>query len=256
MLSARQLRDRMEQGENIAAHLRQDAQSVTNTQAIIELAYDLQAGSYVAGLQDSSLRLHKERLAEHLAGKIRNICQPASVLDAGMGEATTLSAVMARLASPQTTFFGFDISWSRIATARAWLRSQSGADVVMCTGELQALPYADSSVDVVYTTHAIEPNRGAEEAILRELHRVARECVVLFEPDYDLASADARERMDRHGYCRGLRATAEKLGYEVVEHTAYADSFRRDNPSATTVIRKRGGGGGGAPGIRHGLPET
>ena len=54
------------------------------------------------------------------------------------------------------------------------------------------------------TIHPIEPNRGREEAILSELLRVARRALVMIEPSYETASAEARARMERLGYVRGL----------------------------------------------------
>ena len=76
-------------------------------------------------------------------------------------------------------------------------------NVKLFTGDLDRIPLASDSVDVVLTIHAVEPNQGREEAILSELLRVARKHLVMIEPSYELASAEARERMDRLGYVRG-----------------------------------------------------
>lgn len=46
-------------------------------------------------------------------------------------------------------------------------------------------------------SHALEPNCGKEEEALRKCLRVARKAVVLVEPVYELASAEAQARM-RH----------------------------------------------------------
>jgi len=101
------------------------------------------------------------------------------------------------------------------------------------------VPFLTNSIDVVYTSHSIEPNRGSERPILEELYRVAKKFLVLFEPAYELASLEARQRMDSHGYCRGLTETALALGYDVVDHRLFPVTLNPLNPTAVTIIRKR-----------------
>ena len=47
-------------------------------------------------------------------------------------------------------------------------------NVMLFTSDLDRIPLASESVDVVLTIHAVEPNHGREEPILSELLRVAR----------------------------------------------------------------------------------
>jgi hypothetical protein len=130
--------------------------------------------------------------------------------------------------------FGCDISWSRIHVGRSHFRPAT-----LFVSELEALPLADDSMDVVYTSHAIEPNWGRESVILAELYRVAGRYLVLFEPSYELASAQARARMDAHGYCRGLREMAEQLNFDVIEHRLIDCPMNPLNPTALLLIEKR-----------------
>ena len=69
----------------------------------------------------------------------------------------------------------------------------------------------DNAIDVVYTSHSIEPNGGREEEALLELYRIAKKYVVLLEPCYEKASSAARKRMEKHNYITNLFDTVNKL---------------------------------------------
>ena len=237
MTTPRELKELFERGVNISEYLRERAGVEDNTSEIIDAAYDLQSGMYVRrAATDPELMAFKRKWGAAIARLLLDLGQPHTLLEAGVGEATTLSAVLREL--PPLRSFGFDLSWSRVAIARQWLQEQGVRDVGLCTGDLLHLPFADNSIDVVFTSHAIEPNRGREVPILRELHRVARKYVVLLEPAYELASDEIRARMDRHGYCRGLKEAALGLGCEVVEHRLFPLAMPPTNPTALTLIRK------------------
>ena len=77
--------------------------------------------------------------------------------------------------------------------------------------DMALLPLADSSVDVVFTSHALEPNHGREEQLLKELLRVARRHLLLFEPSWENADQAVRDRMVQHGYVRDLLCTSSQL---------------------------------------------
>ena len=178
------------------------------------VAYDLQAGSYV-----SAARAHRDRnwlWCKQLAGLLGNVLDEGdSILEVGVGEATTLAGVLAETDRKIGCAYGFDVSWSRIAEGRKWLK-ENECDASLFVGDLMNIPMDDDSVDVVYSSHSLEPNRGREVEAVKECLRVARKAVVLVEPIYELASAEAQARMKHHGYVEGLRAAAEKLGAAVL----------------------------------------
>lgn len=236
-LTPRRLKELGDSGANVLALLRDMAGLEHNTPEIIEAAYELQTGEYTAMMADKKFAEYNAAYCSELARVIDDLGAPATILEAGVGEATTLSSLLKYLPVPIS--YGFDLSWSRVAQARRWLSSNHHHGVELCTGELEAIPFLDNSIDIVFTSHAIEPNGGREAHILRELYRVAREYVVLLEPGYELASDEARERMKRHGYCRGLPAEAERLGYTVWEHRLFPHSINPLNPTALTIIRKQ-----------------
>ncbi|MDZ7924311.1 MAG: methyltransferase domain-containing protein [Marinagarivorans sp.] len=237
MTSPRELQNLYQQGVNITQHLRQTQGLERNTDAIIEIAYDLQAGSYIAAMADVKMAQHKKIYSAEIAKVILSLCEPSSVLEAGVGEATTLSGVLAHL-NPTITSYGFDLSWSRTALAQRWLHSQNIKTTTLCTGNLLNIPFADNAIDVVYTSHSMEPNGGKETPILQELYRVAKKYVVLLEPTYELANNEARQRMVSHGYCRNLTGVAAALGYEVMHHGLFPLCANPLNPTGLTIIKK------------------
>lgn len=238
MITPRELKKMYAQGENISALLRQELGINQNTQKIIEISYDMQTGSYIEAMKDENMAKHKEKYTEEIAKIIFSLCQPASLLEAGVGEATTLSGVLKHF-KKEISSYGFDLSWSRVAYAQKWLHTQGIANTILCSGDLFNIPFLDNSIDVVYTSHSIEPNGGNEEQILRELYRVAKKYLILLEPGYELSSEEAKQRMDYHGYCKNLKGISHSLGYEVLKHELFPYNSNPLNPTVLTIISKQ-----------------
>jgi SAM-dependent methyltransferase len=223
-------------GENAMAHARRALGTRENSPLATLIAYDLQAGSYVAGVHanpDANARW---------CGQLADVLAPwvdasTSLLEVGCGEATTLAGVVVRLPQSPREVLGFDISWSRCAEGLRWLERQS-VTAQLFVADLFEIPLANEAIDVIYTSHSLEPNGGREEAALSELLRVARRAVVLVEPLYELASEPARKRMEQHGYVRGLRAAAEKLGSQVRAHRLLDYTGNPLNPSGLIILEK------------------
>jgi hypothetical protein len=101
-------------GNNITQLLRNERGLLHNTPEIIEIAYDLQTGSYVAAMENVAMQEHKKSYTSEIARVILSLCEPGSILEAGVGEATTLSGVPQAVGS-DVDGYGFDLSWSRVA---------------------------------------------------------------------------------------------------------------------------------------------
>jgi len=83
-------------GENVTQYLRKKFGSEDNTSEIIEIAYDLQAGSYVDHIKSNFDK------ADNYANELSNILSNNlehrdSLLDVGTGEITTLTLVLNKL---------------------------------------------------------------------------------------------------------------------------------------------------------------
>lgn len=233
-----ELKAAYERGENISAVLRKKFGSLINTEELIEISYDLQAGSYIAAMGDPVHAAHIKNYAGEIARILRQFGAPTSLLEAGIGEATTMAPVLRAYGSQGIDAHGFDLSWSRIHRAREWLSRQRLPEVVLCTASLGKIPYADDSFDVVYTSHSIEPNGGRERQILAELYRVASRYLILLEPAFELAGPDAQARMTEHGYCRDLYAHAERLGFKILAYRLFPFIQNPLNPTGLLIIEK------------------
>ena len=155
-----------------------------------------------------------------------------------MGEATTLVNVLRHMQHPPPDALGFDISWSRIAVARKFAE-ENRAKARLFVGGLEDIPIEDNSVDIVFTSHSIERNRGREIPILRELFRVTRQYLVLLEPSNALGSDDTKKHIEEHKYCLNLYARAQELGFNVIEHRLFDHIKSPRNETALMVIAKQ-----------------
>lgn len=221
---------------NIIEWIREREGTECNSPTAILYSYDAQAGSYTKALEDPAVSEVKGTLGRHLAEVLDRLA-PDSLLDAGIGEATSLVPILGHLKKKPARILGFDISLSRLLFAREHLVANSHNDAVLFTGRLDRIPLASASVDVVLTVHALEPNHGYEDLILAELLRVARRHLVLVEPSYETASAEARSRMERLGYVRGIPEALKRLGYNSqVEPVPY--NIHRLNEAALFIVDK------------------
>jgi ubiquinone/menaquinone biosynthesis C-methylase UbiE/uncharacterized protein YbaR (Trm112 family) len=233
----RELMTYYKNGGNVSELIRREKGINYNTKEIIEVSYDLQTGSYIDTMSNPDMVRHKKEYTQEIARIILSLCNPASVLEAGVGEATTFSGVLETL-STETKSYGFDLSWSRLAYARKWLKKSGIFNTSLCTGDLHNIPFTDNAIDVVYTSHSIEPNGGNEEPIIKELFRVTRKFLILLEPAYEMANSEARMRMESHGYCKNLNNICKSLGYKVIEHGLFPFCANPLNPTGITIIKK------------------
>jgi len=227
----------LRQGINIMEWIRGGEGGRENSPTAIAYSYDAQAGSYTAAIADPAVRGLKQRAGVRLAALFDEI-SPLSILDAGTGEATTLAPALHAMKRRPTHVLGFDISLSRLLFARRRLSSEGDGGAELFTGTLDRIPLASSSVDLVFTFHALEPNRGREEEILRELLRVTRCRLVMVEPSYELGGAATRARIDRMGYVCGLPETLERLGHPARLVERWGLDANPANEAALIVVDK------------------
>lgn len=230
-------------GGNIIQYLKNIDNRTTNTLEDILISYDFQAGSYNKTYIDNIeiYQKYHESIAEILNCYIPH--KSYTICEAGVGEGTTFLSILNRLQIIPKMAYGFDISWSRIAEGLKFDKQSNNGEPSrinkrLFVGDIFDMPFGDDSVDIVYTAHALEPNGGSEEKLLKELYRVASKYVILFEPIYELAGYEAKKRMDYHGYVRGLKDWANKLGYNVVRYEMLATSLNELNPTGVIVIEK------------------
>lgn len=209
-----------------------------NTQEIIETAYELQTGEYQKKWERKEFSELYEKFTKEIATTILNICNPKSILEAGVGEATTFTKVLQHLNIKDLKAFGFDISWSRTFFAKKLITEKEIENVNLCTGNLVDIPFLDNSIELVYTYHSIEPNGGKEENILKELYRVTKNYLVLFEPNYEGTNNENRKRMESLGYIKDLENIINKLNYKIIYKDNFKNNLNDKNPTRIIVIEK------------------
>ena len=183
------------------------------------ISCDFQAGSYVDVFRNhDEYRRIKKLQAEKLAGVIDSLtCPIESLLEVGVGEATTLIPTLSYLKRKDIKWIGGnDISYSRIHVARQFAVEEKFDEVNFFVADIFNMPIKDNEVDVVYTFHSLEPNGGFENELLDELYRIARKYIILVEPDYNLAGDAGKKRMDENGYIKGLANIIRKKNGELL----------------------------------------
>ena len=247
------MRAAFQRGENAMEWARDFLEYGRNELLATQIAYDLQAGSYVTKAKEAPE--FRRQWCAQLAGLIRpHLSTGETILEAGSGEATTLSGVASELADLDVRSMGFDISWSRTSVAMGWIKSTQMA-ARLFVADLFEIPLGDGAVDVVYTSHSVEPNGGREFEALTELFRVARKALVLVEPLYELAGTKAQQRMNRMAYVRGLQDAALRLNGTVIDYRLLDVISNSLNPSGVLVVKKSHAGTGCAA-LRWECPVT
>ena len=225
-------------GENIIQYLKSIGNNEKNTIEDILISYDFQSGSYI---QDFSRnKEYKENYCNALAKLVNEIDNVQSIIEVGVGEATTLNMLIKYLKNRPSNILGFDISWSRLKFGQELLKDFNIFNVNLFTANLFEIPLLDNSVDIVYTSHSIEPNGGKEEYALKELYRITNKYLILLEPSFDFANDEAKARMKKHGYVTELYSTAKKLNYKIIEHRLFDYSSNPLNPTGLIIIDKNG----------------
>jgi SAM-dependent methyltransferase len=235
-LDISRLQERYKKGFNIMELLREQLRVDYNTPEIIRASYDIQSGTYVRVAKQSPALI--DRYVKALAG-VLNALEYETILEIGCGEATTLANLIPELEKAPNRYFGFDISLSRLLYASQYLSERGyGQHEGLFLADLFEIPMPDSSIDLVYTSHSLEPNGGKESEALQELYRITRRHLVLLEPGYEFGSEEARARMVAHNYVRDLLGHSKKLGYEVAEHRRFEGVNNQKNPTGLIVIKK------------------
>lgn len=229
------IRELYSRGENIIQFLRNQSGKDLNTIEDILISYDFQAGSYIKFASDNPQYI--DAYTGEIANVLNGLGDFNTVLEAGVGEATTLANLSTKLNASLTQIMGFDISWSRIKYGRQYLKEkQVTADLFVA--DLFNIPLPDNSIDILYTSHSIEPNGGKEKEALAELYRVAKKYLVLLEPTFEFASEEGKIRMKKNGYVKDLKMHIEELNYNLTTYRPFTIVANPLNPTGLYVVKK------------------
>jgi ubiquinone/menaquinone biosynthesis C-methylase UbiE len=224
-----------QEGENIIQYLKNIDGRSSNTIEDILISYDFQAGSYIQYAAENPDYINN--YTNSIASVIKELLPKGVIVEVGVGEATTLGNVAKKLGT-SFTYGGFDISWSRIFYAKDYL-SKLNVAASLFMSDLFKMPFADDSVDLIYSSHSLEPNGGREEEALKELYRVTSNYLVLLEPASEFATEEGKTRMKRNGYISKLKETIQDLNYNLITYRKFDFSSNILNPTGLYVIEKK-----------------
>ncbi len=220
-----------------------------NAPESIEAAYEIQAGQYIRNLADlpayydAYTDVQAAIFTEHFPG-----CE--SVIDADCGELTTTALLFSKIDLPRQCL-AFDLAWSRVNIGRdhyrATVDSERAERTELFVADICEIPLPDNSVDVVVTSHALEPNHGREPFLVAELLRIARRGLMLFEPSWELGDDDQRDYMDEHGFVRDLAGHCTRAGGLVAEERLTEVHHNPRNRTDAIAIYKRDPGSANDP---------
>ena len=225
-------------GENIMQALRSRMGVKENTSEIINISYDFQAGSYVEIFENNPEP--KIEYCKQLASDIEALGDVKTILLVGTGESITLTNLAKSLNNKNICFYGIDISWSRIKFGMDFSKSQGVEGLNLFISDLFNLPFLDNSIDIVISNHSLEPNGGREKKAIQELMRVAKNYVVMNEPDYTRGNDEVKARIDHLGYVKNLADHSNSLGHNVIKDEPFKFSLNPMNPTRTTILKKSG----------------
>jgi len=214
-IDLKELKQVFSNGDNIISYLKRKEKDDFNLIQAIEIAYDLQSGSYV-DYYNNNQENWKIECSEYVKILKQHLKVGDRVLDCGTGEMTILFGTFNKNLLKNMKIYCFDISLSRILYGRQFLNKNAYSalikSVVPFVADINAIPLMNKSMDVIFSMHGLEPNHGKEKNILKEIFRVARRKVILFEPCFEKNSIEGQKRMEEHGYIRNLTKHIEDLG--------------------------------------------
>ena len=119
---------------NIIQYLKNKNKNDINTREEIMISYDLQAGSYIE--ETLSNPEWGDRYSSALSDVLNKLGCYNSILEVGVGEATTLINVLLKLLNTPTNIFGFDISYSRIRYAMKYVKKYNINNIDLFVGDI------------------------------------------------------------------------------------------------------------------------
>ena len=226
-------------GNNLIKFLKENYSKILSNNEITQLSYDIQAGSYVKKAVENP-DFEKER-GKAYAEVIQSLGSFDSILEAGVGEATSMAALIKELKNPPLELKGFDISLSRILYAQDFIKDKTKSKISFSVGDICDCPLSDNAIELVYTIHALEPNGGNELKLVQELIRITSKYLVLFEPHYEFGNDKSRKHIENHGYVKNLAGIAEQLGHRVIDNKILFESnpWTYNNTGAVVIEKNQ-----------------
>jgi hypothetical protein len=221
-------------GENVVQTLLKEG---ANKSESIEIAYELQAGSYTSAFHKSSFYATRNKALHTIIEKYCDLPEVSSVGVFGVGEAVNWIGFKGQI----NDFYGVELSYSRLRYARSNLSEVVGIKQnTLIKGDASETVFKPSSFDLTITLHSIEPNGDVQgEKMLRNVINSSSKYVLLFEPDYSTAPKSMRERMKSNGYVCNIEQVIEELQtVSVIDKFLLEIQANNDNLTTCWILEK------------------
>jgi hypothetical protein len=199
---------------------------------VISFIYELQSGTYTA--DTFMYPEYFNRFTDEIVAVLSEFLDENTLLlDCGTGEGTTFIPILEKL--KLRNGIGVDSSFSRLTYAQNNAYAQS-MNLELAVASMSNLPLRTDSVDAVLTVHALEPNGGEEQKLIKELGRVTKKFIFLVEPDYDSANSIQQARMKSLNYVRNIERAIEECGFFLVKKVPVQNNSNFENSASIFVI--------------------
>lgn len=212
-----------------------------NEKDSVRISYDIQSGSYIkffSKLKKTKIKNIYYPLVEAINNNFTNF---KTILDFGCGELTTSKYIFGNLKKNIKHYFATDISLNRIFLGKKYLektlKPKSFKKFKFFCNSANRLPFKDSSIDLILTTHALEPNKKNLKNLIKELFRVTKFGMILMEPHYESACLAQKKRMRKLNYIQGLEKELLKYSSDlkIIKKKYHSNNL---NKSSIFILKK------------------
>jgi hypothetical protein len=219
-------------GKNIVNTLKKMG---VNKSDCIEIAYEIQAGSYTRNFNDTQLARNKS--LHSIINKYTSLKGVNTCAVFGIGEAMNWIGYKGSI----NKLFGVELSYSRLRFAYQNLNVIPGIkSFQLIKGDASEVNFKKNSFDISITLHSIEPNGNEQGAkILNNVVESSSKYVLLFEPDYQTAHKKMKERMIKNDYVRNISDQISKMeSIKVIDKFKMKIQNNQDNLTSCWIIEK------------------
>jgi hypothetical protein len=206
-----------------------------NKSDCIELAYEIQAGSYTLEFNDRELSRNK--VLHSIINQYTVFDDVNSIGVFGVGEAKNWIGYEGSINS----LFGVELSFSRLRWAHKNLEKISDINSIhLIKGDASEKIFNKNSFDISITLHSIEPNGNEQGAsILNNVIESSSKYVILFEPDYSTAHKEMKKRMESNDYVRNISDELSKMSsINIIDKFVMGIQQNPDNLTTCWIIEK------------------
>lgn len=148
-----------------------------------------------------------------------------NILEVGAGELASLAYIIDEW-KDKIKYCAADLSLNSLVVGKREVLSSRNIDVDLCKANALSLPYPDNCFDLVYTSGCIVAMPYDYKKIIKEVCRVSRKHIVLFEASWELGEISQKLYMLSSNYTRGI-----PMSVNVLREAELKDHFLLKNSS-------------------------